>query len=138
MVALNKFAVALAVIGSGAVVGACASQQATSHAVEVPAPGSKEVSASCGASGGGNSAEAATAGAEAAIAAVPVAEDRSPAGSEPVSETTSAGSTRDEATAPSGSTSAEPVAAKTASSPARKKKAKKTGAEGGCGQGSCG
>jgi hypothetical protein len=49
---MNKFAIALAVIGSGAVLSACATQKPTAHAAEVPAPSGKQAAGSCGAAGG--------------------------------------------------------------------------------------
>lgn len=144
MLKINKFAAALAVIGSGAVITACAGSQANSPATEVPSGDGQGAKASCSANGACGAAKTEKTGDEAATpAATPDAAAGPKADAAPATNTapaTTAAPATNAVAAPATTTTAA-KATPTAAKPVAKKKsatAKKPGAEGGCGEGGCG
>jgi hypothetical protein len=131
MATMNRFALALAALGSGTVFSACAAEKSNMHAAEVPATSHAQAAANCGAKGGCGAAKQAAPGKTMATQASCGAKaGETAANTNPQGEV--AASTDNAAMSGSGSTTS--AAPKKAS----RKMVKKTGAQGGCGQGSCG
>jgi len=144
MLNVNKFAMALAVMGTGSVLSACGAQNSAVHAKEVPAASGQGVAASCGASGncGANkSAPTAASEPQASCGSKAGAGSKSGADASCGAKTTAVSGATATALPQDGAVAApvksEPGKDPSATKTGAKKHGKMAGAQGGCGQGSC-
>src|SRR5512142_1059465 len=133
MVTINRFALAFAALGSGAAISACAAQKSNMHASEVPAASHAGAKSSCGAN--------ASCGATKQTASVNSMKMQASCGAKTAEVAPNNAKSDTDVNASAANGQVGPSATVTSSAPMRtpsKRMAKKAGAQGGCGQGSCG